>query len=118
MAQTDKDRLRDLDQRLKKTMAAQAGNAGTDTKEASAASLALKAVVELLVGLGVCMVGGWWLDQKLGTAPWFMVGLMPLGLAAGVLNIMRLSNTKEAKQVMGEDEAAGLSSAPKDDDEE
>lgn len=27
--------------------------------------------------------GGWWLDKKLGSAPWLMLGGAALGLAAG-----------------------------------
>ena len=62
------------------------------------------------------MVGGYYIDRYLGTAPWIMIGLMPVGLAAGVVNVLRLSNSKQAKEVMGE----GLPVAPsvKDDDED
>lgn len=32
---------------------------------------------------------GWWLDGRLGTAPWMLLIFFFLGLAAGVLNVYR-----------------------------
>ena len=68
------------------------------------------------MGLGVCMVGGYFIDHYLGTSPWIMIGLMPVGLAAGVVNVLRLSNSKQAKEVMGEGQPVAPS--VKDDDED
>lgn len=110
------DRLLDLENRLDKSLAAQSGANGPDTTEGSAAGLAMRALSELLVGLVVVMVGGYYLDRYLGTAPWLMIGLMPVGLAAGVVNVLRLSNSKQANEVMG-----GKGPVPpsvKDDDED
>ncbi|NJM30580.1 MAG: AtpZ/AtpI family protein [Rhizobiales bacterium] len=97
------DRLKDLSQRLDKTLQERRGNAGPgpDTTEGSAAGLAMRAVTELLAGLLVCMGLGWMADKYLGTAPWIMLALMPLGLAAGVMNVMRLSKSKQADDVLG-----------------
>jgi ATP synthase protein I len=110
------DRLQEFEQRLDKTLKAQKGAAGPDTQEGSAAGLAMRAVSELVVGLLVCMALGWMADRYLGTAPWIMLALMPFGLAAGVVNVMRLSNSKQAKDVFGD----GRPAAPsvKDDDED
>ena len=110
------DRLQDLENRLDKSLAAQSGSKGPDSTEASAAGLAMRAIVELMVGIVVGMVGGYYLDKYFGTSPWLMIGLMPVGMAAGVLNVLRLSNTKQAREVMGE----GMPIAPsvKDDDED
>ena len=41
---------------------------------------------------------------------------MPLGIAAGVVNVMRLSNSKEAKQLFGEGKP--IPPSVKDDDED
>lgn len=110
------DRIQDFNKRLDATVASQSGSANSDTTEGSAAGLAMRAVTELFVGLAVCMVGGYYIDRYLGTAPWIMIGLMPVGLAAGVVNVLRLSNSKQAKEVMGE----GMPVAPsvEDDDED
>jgi ATP synthase protein I len=111
-----KDRLQDFEKRLDKTLSAREAKNGPDTTEGSAAGLAMRAVSELLVGLVVCMVGGYYLDRYLGTAPWIMIGLMPLGLAAGVMNVMRLSNSKQANEIMGG--SGPMPPSVKDDDED
>ncbi|MGH6855170.1 MAG: AtpZ/AtpI family protein [Aestuariivirga sp.] len=106
------DRLAELERRL----AAQRGAAGPDTQEGSAAGLAMRAVTELLVGLVVCMVGGYFADKYLGTTPWIMLALMPFGLAAGIVNVMRLANSKQAKDVFGD--GGAVAPSVKDDDED
>ena len=110
------DQLEEFERRLDKTLEERKGSSGLDTQEGSAAGLAMRAVTELLVGLVVCMTGGYFADKYLGTAPWIMLALMPLGLAAGVMNVMRLSNSKQANEVFGD----GRTVAPsvKDDDED
>lgn len=95
------DRLQNLERRLDTALRDRQRGTGTDTTEGSAAGLALRAVTELLVGLLVCMGLGWMADKLLGTTPWIMLALMPLGLAAGVMNVMRLSRSKQAEEVLG-----------------
>jgi ATP synthase protein I len=110
------DPLQDFEKRLDKTISAREAKNGPDTTEGSAAGLAMRAVSELLVGLVVCMVGGYYLDRYFGTRPWIMIGLMPLGLAAGVMNVMRLSNSKQANEIMGG--SGPMPPSVKDDDED
>jgi ATP synthase protein I len=110
------DQLRDFEQRLDKTLAERRGTAESDSTEGSAASLAMRAVLELVVGLAVCMVAGYYADRYFGTKPWIMLALMPLGLAAGVVNVMRLSNTKQARDIL--DGKGPPAPAVKDDDED
>ena len=110
------DQLKDFGQRLDKTLEARRGAAGTDTTEGSAAGLAMRAVTELLVGLLVSMAGGYFADKYFGTAPWIMLALMPFGLAAGVVNVMRLSNSQQAKDVLGG--KGPVAPSVKDDDED
>jgi ATP synthase protein I len=47
--------------------------------------------IELVVGICVGLGLGWLVDTQMGTKPWFMIGFMFLGLAAGVLNVVRMS---------------------------
>jgi ATP synthase protein I len=47
--------------------------------------------IELVVGICVGLGLGWLIDRQMGTKPWFMLILMFLGLAAGILNVVRLS---------------------------
>jgi len=110
------EQLENLERRLDKAVQSRRASVGPDKAEGSAAGLAMRAVTELLVGLVVSMVGGYYADKYLGTAPWIMLALMPFGLAAGVANVMRLSNSKQAKEVFGEDKPVAPS--VKDDDED
>lgn len=47
--------------------------------------ISLELVVAVVVGAGI----GWALDRWLGTAPWGMIILFFLGVAAGMLNVYR-----------------------------
>lgn len=97
----DSDRLKDLGKKLDKSLEERRSTSSSDTQEGSAAGLAMRAVSELVVGLLVCMFLGWMADKYLGTTPWIMLAMMPLGLAAGVVNVMRLSNSKQAEDLLG-----------------
>ncbi|MDR0882903.1 MAG: AtpZ/AtpI family protein [Candidatus Adiutrix sp.] len=52
-----------------------------------AAAVGLTFVVAILIGL----YAGWWLDQKLGTAPWLLLTGLLVGVAAGFKNLFTLS---------------------------
>ncbi len=95
------DRLKELGQRLDDTIASRQGQDDVDTTDALAASFAMRAIVELLVALAVCTVAGYYLDRYLGTTPWMMIILMPLGQAAGIWNVMRMGRSKQAEAIMG-----------------
>jgi ATP synthase protein I len=57
----------------------------------SLAGVGYRMSIELVVGICVGLGLGWLIDTQMGTRPWFMIGLMFLGLAAGILNVVRLS---------------------------
>jgi len=111
---TPDDRLKDLGKRLDTSLGQR--KEAPDTTEGSAAGLAMRAVTELFVGLGVCMGLGWMVDKYFGTAPWVMLALMPFGIAAGVVNVMRLSSSKQAEEVLGG--KGPVAPSVKDDDED
>jgi ATP synthase protein I len=50
-------------------------------------------VLALVIGFG----GGYWLDQRLGTAPWLSFLGFFLGLAAGILNVYRIMQLAQKK---------------------
>jgi ATP synthase protein I len=110
------DRLKDFARRLEQSRQAHRGGDSSRSEEGSALGLATRAVTELIVGLLVAMGLGWLLDRYLGTQPLFMLVFLPLGLAAGILNVMRIGRSKQAEELMGGSEPA----APpvKDDDED
>jgi ATP synthase protein I len=71
----------------------------------SQAQLAWRMVIELVAGLGIGFGIGYGLDTLLGTMPFFLVLFIFLGLAAGVLTMMRSAKEVQRKQlaVAGED---------------
>ena len=39
--------------------------------------------------VGALMIGGWWLDEKFGTEPWWMFTGLAVGLIGGTYNVWR-----------------------------
>ena len=39
----------------------------------------------------ICMAAGWLIDRWLGTAPWFFIGLLLLGVVAGFVELVRMA---------------------------
>ena len=83
-------RLESLDERLDRLQQAEAKR--NARKEGDAGNRAGRLVVSQLVGgpVGGAIVG-WVLDQWLGTAPWFLLGLMFTGFVGGFISVMRIS---------------------------
>jgi ATP synthase protein I len=94
------DRLRNFGERLDQTLKARQRPKSSGSEEGSALSLAFRAISELVVGIAVTMGLGWMLDRYFGTSPWLMLVFMPFGFAAGIWNVMRLSRSKEAEELM------------------
>ena len=49
----------------------------------------MKLASEFVAGVLVGAALGWGLDQVAGTSPWGLIGLLLLGFAAGVVNVVR-----------------------------
>lgn len=85
----------DLDRRLdalkksrrKQKQERDRGNQGT------AAGIAFRLVTELVVGIAVGVGIGWFLDDFLGTKPWFLILFFLLGTAAGLFNVIRAAKS-------------------------
>jgi ATP synthase protein I len=85
-----------------------------ETARQTAFGQAFKYSAELIVGVVFGGALGWVLDQQFGTAPWFMILLVILGFAAGLLNLIR-----SARKAQAENEAQQRAAPPvKDDDED
>lgn len=65
----------------------------------SQAQLAWRMVIELVAGLGIGFGIGYGIDTLLGTTPIFLVLFIFLGLAAGVLTMMRSAKEVQKKQL-------------------
>ncbi len=70
--------------------------AGKGTAYSLGFRIATDLVVAVLAGLGI----GWGLDKVLGTSPWFLLVFMPLGIAAGIGNVIRVAKSDEARRHM------------------
>lgn len=78
----------DFDDRLRKaqrTRQQSSEGGGRSTAIGTAFRLSTELVVGLVVGIGM----GWLLDDWLGTSPWLLILFFFLGMAAGVLNVIR-----------------------------
>ena len=58
-------------------------------KTSSAMALAMRAGSEFVAAIVVGGFIGWLLDAFLGTKPWLMIAFFFLGVAAGVVNVIR-----------------------------
>ena len=70
-------------------------DSGELAREGSSLGYGFRLSVELLAGLLVGLGMGYVIDGWLGTRPFMMLVFMFLGLAAGVLNVMRVTRQME-----------------------
>ena len=61
----------------------------------AAAGRGMRAAAEMIGGVIVGGVLGWYLDQWLGTKPWLFILFFLLGSGAGVLNIIRSASQEK-----------------------
>jgi len=61
---------------------------------AQASAVGITFAVAIVLGLAL----GWWLDRKLGTAPWLLLGGLFLGIGAGFKNLFTVSARLERMQ--------------------
>lgn len=88
-----------FEQRLAAAQAAQAAverggrKPASATSDAGAASravqLAMRLGVELVAAMAIAVLLGWGLDRLFHTRPWLMVAMVPVGMAAGLRNLVR-----------------------------
>lgn len=74
--------------------------------------LAADMVAGVLAGFGL----GWLLDWALGTSPWMLLILTPIGMAAGILNVIRAAKSFEARRHLERTKADGIPSVRDDED--
>ena len=75
----------------------------SDRRRSSAIGYAFRLATELVVG--VCFGGfiGWWLDGWFGTTPIFLLIFFVLGLAAGIMNVIRTAHKMQSELAEGSD---------------
>lgn len=94
-----KDRLAALEARLAEKRGADPEQRSTQAEYHSQAEIAWRMVTELVAGLLVGFGMGYGLDLLLGTQPWLMVVFTLLGLAAGMLSVVRTAKAMQKKQM-------------------
>lgn len=85
-------------------------------RRSSAYSFGFRLATDLLAGVLGGFAIGWALDYWLGTSPWFLLGLIGLGMAAGILNVIRAASSMEAKRHLEQTSGEGLPRVLDDDD--
>jgi len=97
--------LEDLDKRLRDARGNEKG-AHDQTGRGTAMGIAMRFASELVAGLLVGLAIGWSLDTWLDTAPIFILVFFVLGMAAGILNVVRTSQRLNAEQAEAEKAAS------------
>jgi ATP synthase protein I len=59
-----------------------------------AVNLAMRLGVELVAAMVIAVGIGWGLDRLFHTRPWLMVVMVPVGMAAGLRNLIRATKTR------------------------
>lgn len=90
--ESDNDRLRRLNVRLRDARHDAAEKGDKKGQPLTGIGLAFRVGVELLSAVAVGGAIGWGLDLWLETRPWLMLVLLLLGGAAGILNVYRISS--------------------------
>ena len=89
----------DLTRRLQDAQArhrAAAGDPDAAPRHTAATGVALRLGLEMVIALCIAMFIGGMLDAWLGTSPWLLLILTPLGLAAGLLNTVRAAKSMQS----------------------
>jgi len=76
---------------VRESAAKQAGSAQR------AFELAMRLGVEMVAAMVIAVVIGWGLDRLFHTRPWLMIIMVPVGMAAGIRNLVRASGRPDQK---------------------
>lgn len=84
------DKLREVqDRRETKSVISRPDN---DDMPNSGLGIGLRIGMELIVAVMVGVAIGWFFDRTFGTKPWGLMVFFMLGMASGILNVIRVAN--------------------------
>lgn len=92
------DPLGDLDRRLNRARTADQRGDQQKDQRGSGLGFGFKIAVDLVCAVAVGFGIGYFLDWWLGTSPWFLLIMLPFGMAAGILNVVRAAKVEEARR--------------------
>lgn len=92
-----KRRLHDLEGKVRDARSRHEPASSASQDRGSAMGEALKLSTEMIAGVAVGGFIGWALDRLFGTAPILMVVFLILGAAAGILNVIRSAQRRQAE---------------------
>jgi len=96
--------LRDIEERLRRSRGPVRKGDYAQKQRRSALGFGFRIAVDLVCAVAVGFAVGYFLDKWLGTSPWMLLLFTPLGVAAGITNVMRAAQAQEAKRLAGEAE--------------
>ncbi|MGH6988469.1 MAG: AtpZ/AtpI family protein [Stellaceae bacterium] len=67
--------------------------ANSRQEDSGAFGLAMRMGAEMVAALAIAVAIGYGLDRLFHTSPWFMIGFVPIGAAAGIANLIRAMGT-------------------------
>ena len=109
--------LESFDKRLQRTKASIEERDKRAFHQASAYSFGFRLATDLVAGVLAGFGIGWLLDYWLGTSPWLLLIFIPLGIGAGIANVIRAAKSIEARRHLEHTNADGIPSVPDDDDD-
>jgi ATP synthase protein I len=89
-----------FEKRLAAAQAAAEGKSPRDQTHKSvgagvqAVNLAMRLGVELVAAMVIAVVIGWGLDRLFHTSPWLMIAMVPVGMVAGLRNVVRAAGKR------------------------
>lgn len=86
------------------------------SNRASAYSFGFRLATDLIAGVLGGFGIGWLLDYLLGTSPWFLLVFTPLGMVAGIMNVIRAASSAQGRRHLEQTRGEDLPSVADDED--
>ncbi len=91
-------RLSELGRRLDEARGAERKGRPQGSQRGAALGFGFRIAVDLVAAVIVGFGIGYFLDWLLGTSPWLLLLFIPLGVAAGILNVIRSATEEERRR--------------------